>query len=197
MNFEELVNQKPGSIIELKNGKKLLIENTATDNCGEEVCFGVATDKKCYFLDNEEKDGVLQCPCNLNGCRRVCFVELPYEGRPERYIKDGVEQISEERYRQVLKEGWTPEHDDEHTENQLANAAATYAMDADCRDALMHLVYDCEMLGIPPTWPWDEKYYKPTPDDRIKELRKAGALIAAEIDRLNRVNKSKTDFYED
>ncbi|MEM5768085.1 MAG: hypothetical protein AAGU23_06610 [Bacillota bacterium] len=27
---------------------------------------------------------------------------------------------------------------------------------------------------------------KPTPDDRIRELKKAGALIAAEIDRLQR-----------
>ena len=197
MNFEELVNQKPGSIIELKNGEKLLIENTATDNCGEEVCFGIATDRKCYFLDNEEKDGVLQCPCNLNGCHGVCFVKLPYEGRPERYIKSGVEQIAEERNRQILKEGWTPEHDDEHTENQLANAAATYAMDSDCREALINLIGDCKLLGVPPTWPFDDSYYKPSPEDRIKELRKAGALIAAEIDRLNRKYKFKTDFYED
>ena len=29
--------------------------------------------------------------------------------------------------------------------------------------------------------------WKPTPDDRIKELAKAGALIAAEIDRLQRL----------
>ena len=49
MNFEELVNQNPGSIIELKNGEKLLIENTATDNCGEEVCFGIATDRKSKY----------------------------------------------------------------------------------------------------------------------------------------------------
>ena len=62
-------------------------------------------------------------------------------------------------------------------------------MDADCRDALMHLVYDCELLGIPPTWPWDESWFKPTPDDRIRELVKAGALILAEIDRLQRLKE--------
>jgi len=28
-------------------------------------------------------------------------------------------------------------------------------------------------------------HWKPTPDDRVRELVKAGALIAAEIDRLN------------
>lgn len=35
-------------------------------------------------------------------------------------------------------------------------------------------------------WPytWAEKWWKPSPGDRIRELEKAGALIAAEIDRL-------------
>ena len=101
-------------------------------------------------------------------------------------MKTGIELINEERERQINEEGWTPEHDDEHKDNQLANAAATYAMDANCRDGLTRLVYDCEIDGIPPTWPWDEKWWKPTPDDRIRELVKAGALIAAEIERLHR-----------
>ena len=34
-------------------------------------------------------------------------------------------------------------------------------------------------------WPWEANWWKPTPEDRIKELAKAGALIAAEIDRLS------------
>jgi hypothetical protein len=33
-------------------------------------------------------------------------------------------------------------------------------------------------------WPWTQRTFKPTPHDRIRELVKAGALIAAEIDRL-------------
>jgi hypothetical protein len=36
-------------------------------------------------------------------------------------------------------------------------------------------------------WPWDKGWWKPTPDNRIRELEKAGALIAAEIDRLQRM----------
>jgi hypothetical protein len=32
--------------------------------------------------------------------------------------------------------------------------------------------------------PWGESWWKPTPEDRVRELVKAGALIAAEIDRL-------------
>ena len=35
-------------------------------------------------------------------------------------------------------------------------------------------------------WPWREGEWKPTPDDRVRDLAKAGALIAAEIDRIQR-----------
>jgi hypothetical protein len=34
-------------------------------------------------------------------------------------------------------------------------------------------------------WPWDPSWWKPSPDP-IRNLVKAGALIAAEIDRLQR-----------
>ena len=36
--------------------------------------------------------------------------------------------IIEERNRQTLVEGYTPAHDDEHTEGQLALLAAAYAL---------------------------------------------------------------------
>jgi hypothetical protein len=35
-------------------------------------------------------------------------------------------------------------------------------------------------------WPWDQDWWKPSPDP-IRNLVKAGALIAAEIDRLQRL----------
>jgi hypothetical protein len=37
-------------------------------------------------------------------------------------------------------------------------------------------------------WPWDEKWWKPSTNP-IRNLVKAGALIAAEIDRLQRVTE--------
>ncbi len=39
---------------------------------------------------------------------------------------------------------------------------------------------------FPSTWDWF-KWWKPTPENRIKELAKAGALIAAEIDRIQNI----------
>ena len=41
-------------------------------------------------------------------------------------------------------------------------------------------------------WPWKEAWWKPTPEDRIRELVKAGALIVAEIDRLRRKEEAHT-----
>ena len=94
-------------------------------------------------------------------------------------MKTGIELIAEERARQVSKECWTPEHDDKHVDNELARAAACYAL------PLRSFQYP--PVGLERLWPWDWKWWKPTPDDRIRELSKAGALIAAEIDRLQRL----------
>lgn len=89
-------------------------------------------------------------------------------------MKTGIELIAEERQRQIEVEGWTVERDkEEHAIGELALAASCYAMTPDLRPA-----------ELPPShWPW-VNYWKPSPNDRIRELQKAGALIAAEIDRL-------------
>ncbi len=101
----------------------------------------------------------------------------------------GIQIIAEERKRQIKKEGWTPEHDAEHVHNEMAIAAAAYAMPSQLRDIQKEVVRiqnekSFQMISYPKYWPWDAKWWKPTPNDRIRELAKAGALIAAEIDRL-------------
>jgi hypothetical protein len=84
--------------------------------------------------------------------------------------------VMAERERQKSVEGWTPEHDDEHIGEELANAAGCYA------------------LGQPIRWPWTEThplmgvmaYHGWKPKDRRSNLVRAGALILAEIERLDR-----------
>ena len=84
-----------------------------------------------------------------------------------------------ERQRQISKEGWTPEHDDQHDKGQLAEAASCYA------DASVYAGLYGEAPPNPSDdWPWDWDYWKPT--DRRRMLVKAGALILAEIERLDR-----------
>ena len=50
-------------------------------------------------------------------------------------MRTGIELIQEERTRQVQEEGWTPEHDEEHGDGELALAAACYAIPEDRREA--------------------------------------------------------------
>lgn len=94
-------------------------------------------------------------------------------------MKTGIELITEERQRQIEVEGWTIEHDKQYIVGELSDAALCYAMRGYWRQRNMHVQL----------WPWKEDYWKPTPENRIRELQKAGALIAAEIDRLNELNK--------
>ena len=102
-------------------------------------------------------------------------------------IGDGVDLIGEERIRQVTVEGWTPEHDDRHTEGDLCDAACAYAAAAQATYYDDHCVTFADIKsGKPPrSWPWEAVWWKPS-DDPIRNLVKAGALIAAEIDRLQR-----------
>lgn len=110
---------------------------------------------------------------------------------------NGVELIAEERKRQIEKEGWTAEHDDEHKYGTLAIAGACYAF-----DVAAHLETR-SYLGSPMNqglyqvaedfWPFvGESMKVTTPDDPIRQLVKAGALIAAEIDRLQRLNNKES-----
>jgi hypothetical protein len=109
----------------------------------------------------------------------------------------GVELISNERKRQIEEEGYSTEHDDHHGDFSLAMAAACYASP--------ELIYIREdymdgAIKFRDPWPWDQKFDKRrvngvlhsnTPfarsyDERVRQLAKAGALIAAELDRMKR-----------
>ena len=99
-------------------------------------------------------------------------------------MKTGIEIIAAERQRQIEQEGWTPEHDAEHVNDEMALAASAYALPDYCRHIVRYYDGYPNEVSYPRGWPWDPKWWKPCPGNRIKELAKAGALIAAEIDRL-------------
>lgn len=121
------------------------------------------------------------------------------KGSQSAWVSHAVKMIADERQRQVSKEGWTPEHDNEHTEGDLALAAACYAapipirgevtstVQCGCREASCeHTFGIIEKKEWKDPWPWDKKWDKREKHDRIRQLVIAGALIVAEIDRLNR-----------
>lgn len=99
----------------------------------------------------------------------------------------GADRIAHERSRQQAPgEGRTLQGDMQYPPGTLAMAGLCYTLFAasspTMRDALRPAV------PFSGHWPWDEEYWKPGADNsyacRIRELEKAGALIAAEIDSL-------------
>lgn len=96
-------------------------------------------------------------------------------------VHAAVEEIADERRRQVDIEGWTPEHDDKHRfDHALPRAAACYALAGLGGSGPFWI----NALQVPhQVWPyrWEWK-----PGDQRRNLVKAGALIVAEIERLDR-----------
>lgn len=106
----------------------------------------------------------------------------------------GVDLIAAERQRQLEREGYASEHDDRWDAGELARAAACYAMP---ERLYIEQRYAAGPAFVDP-WPWYDEFDKrkqqanypnaiPTEGpERLRMLVKAGALIAAEIDRLAR-----------
>lgn len=107
--------------------------------------------------------------------------------------------IATERRRQVDEENWTIAHDDQWENGELWQAARVY-LDVHQGNVLRILEKPANY-----DWPWDAEWFKPFEEppvddprfdrsfptvDRIRCLEKAGALIAAEIDRLKRISES-------
>ncbi|EPB6908137.1 hypothetical protein L4Q18_000781 [Pseudomonas aeruginosa] len=92
--------------------------------------------------------------------------------------------VQAERRRQVEAEGWTPEHDDEHSYGQMGRAAACYALAGSSapNDGTAALLVSL-------AWPWDEQWWKPSTARR--DLVKACALALAEIERLDRATATQ------
>lgn len=107
--------------------------------------------------------------------------------KPEKCSAAGVELIAAERQRQIESEGWTAEHDDKHDDCELLSAAMNYERIAEFIARYGRTDGERYFHGHPPLqWPWEKSWWKPDYENAIPNLVKAGALIAAEIDRLQR-----------
>lgn len=89
-----------------------------------------------------------------------------------------------ERQRQISVEGWEPERDDTYRHGELASAAASYAHCAGLQGegATTENAFKAPFVE---NWPWSEAWWKPSAEPR-RNLVKAGALVLAEIERLDR-----------
>ncbi len=114
-------------------------------------------------------------------------------GSCSQYVPSGVFLIKAERDRQIADEEWTAAHDAGHKDGELAWAAVCYAADGGV--FRVRIAGDRSSMNVVDPWPLDETWDKRTRaldgtlgrvggKDRIRDLVKAGALVAAEIDRL-------------
>lgn len=112
-------------------------------------------------------------------------------------MKTGIELIADERQRQIDKKNWTADHDDEHTDCSLAMAAALYATPQQLFEFRNN---GTQLKVFEDPWPWrrieggrggGNAWDRRGKSTRIRDLEKAGALIAAEIDRLQRIDKNQ------
>lgn len=106
------------------------------------------------------------------------------EGRAEAIAGE----LLAERQRQMSEEGWSLKHDETHAPAELAAAGAAYAASA----AAGVLVFPKTMWSatefrrwiVERLWPWFADGFKPK--DPRRDLVRAGALIIAAIERLDR-----------
>lgn len=124
-------------------------------------------DSECHVAELEEalrdKQALLEA-----SEKRIAELEA-------RAFNPAILDVIAERQRQQSVEGWMPEHDDEHCNGELAMAAVCYINETGTVN---------RNGGKPWGWPWDASWWKP--NARRRNLVKAGALILAEIERIDR-----------
>lgn len=142
---------------------------TASQNCRDKFIYPPKT--------KEQRD--YQTGALLHGMAATAILALPLDAEADAMVAtQASHDILAERQRQISAEGWTPEHDDQHDKGEMAIAAACYALSSAgwLRTAIWEI------------WPnaWGVNWFKPTYTAPRRDLVKAGALILAEIERLDR-----------
>ncbi|UGR49347.2 hypothetical protein LSP16_23225 [Pseudomonas aeruginosa] len=143
-------------------------------------------DQQFYFsFSTENSDaGISSCTAGMSSrFKNLSWVDAAIDSAiaaaPGKEVPQAWLDVQAERRRQVEAEGWTPEHDDEHSHGQIARAAACYALAGSSapNDGTAALLVSL-------AWPWDQQWWKPSTPRR--DLVKACALALAEIERLDR-----------
>jgi hypothetical protein len=94
-------------------------------------------------------------------------------------VIDGPALLRAERRRQITEEGYTPAHDATHGAEGKGGSDLGWAAWCYLDRAATGIAQD----EVPTMWPWAEEAWKPE-HSPLRMLVIAGALIAAEIDRM-------------
>ncbi|MDU7096890.1 MAG: ead/Ea22-like family protein [Enterobacter sp.] len=133
----------------------------------EEIMLRSVSDTSDSWQDEASPEAVLALLNELEASeKRISELEA-------RAFNPAIMDVVAERQRQQSVEGWTPEHDNAYQNSELADAAACYAIHAHNQG-----------FSTPAHWPWSHDWWKQSGARR--DLVKAGALILAEIERIDR-----------
>lgn len=97
-----------------------------------------------------------------------------------------LELVAKERVRQIVEKGYTPQHDDEHTDGSLADAGACYGATVP--------VYKLggEIFPVRTLYQWCPVFDSREKHDRKTNLIIGAAFFMAEYERLEREEKKDT-----
>lgn len=98
------------------------------------------------------------------------------QGIADSDIPQAIRDVLAERKRQTEVKGWMQEHEDSHGRRELSDAAAAY------------LLYEQEIAAD--IWPFESAF---CPKNHRDNVVTAGALIIAEIERLDRLAAKEAD----
>lgn len=136
-------------------------------------CSEIAQASERIFADQLEAMQVaLDAEAELRMKYKAMAMESAQLVQQRATLSDAARDVIAERQRQISIEGWTSKHDDQHDCHEMAEAAACYAYP--------ELITVVGMRA----WPWNPEWWKPK--DRRSNLIRAGALLLAEIERLDR-----------
>lgn len=98
---------------------------------------------------------------------------------------NGIDVITQERNEQLNEHSYDPSHDDIHRKGEMMKAAECYLVLAE-HQVNQRTAFAAKMMDeVPKNWPWEPMDWHPSIIVK-NNLRKAGALIAAEWDRVDR-----------
>lgn len=149
--------------------------NSEADELFFRLCDPSAVLALLNELEESERLRLKFQEANCELCQKLEAAEKRIAELEARSFNPAILDVVAERQRQQSVEGWMPEHDDEHCNGELAMAAVCYINETGTVN---------RNGGKPWGWPWDASWWKP--NARRRNLVKAGALILAEIERIDR-----------
>ncbi len=126
----------------------------------------------------------------LKYCSKAAPEAIAMEGQPGDPAACVLEDIADERRRQISEEEHPHDEDDELREGELAIAAAAYALSSVSPSPRSLTINDSSLPAATPgelaasIWPFD--YEEIRPRSSRHDLVRAAALLVAEIERLDR-----------